>query len=332
MIDNYFKFYASCIPVKGFNSGLIYDLRRGDLYYIPNSILEILEIYSNKKVSEIFKDYENQLDILNKYFNFLIENELIFYTDDLERFPTMNLQFRKPFLIDIVLLEIDNLDFAKMNFFESQEISSIGCTELVLISKEKSTKNLETILLMLEKSKIQTVTYLIDHKDASLDRLNELSSEFLRLREIIVFNTPGELDFETIGNVDFANESLDSLLSRKISGINDLVPNLDAFIESQEHNLFYNRRVYIDNENNVKHSNEEVKVFGNIGKQKLTDIVSSTTFTELWNISKNQIQGCKDCELRYICPDNRIPVMRVDKAEYYHVSECNYNPYTNQWK
>jgi SPASM domain peptide maturase of grasp-with-spasm system len=332
MTNKYFKLHSSCAIVKGFSIGNIYDLRRGNLYPIPNSILDLLEYYSDKKVSILLNDYKDQLEIINKYLNFLIENELIFFTNDLEHFPLINKNYRKPFILDIVLMEIDNFDFEKKAFFENDIISEIGCTELVLISKDNSVENLESILLMLDKSKVQTVTYLTDYKDYSHEISNNLFTNHLRLREIFVYNCLEEQTTNQNSNSIFTNETLETLLTRRVSSVNDLVPNLDAFIEAQKYNLFYNRRIYIDNENYIKHSIDDKEVFGNIENQNIIDIVLSSRFQNLWNISKDMITSCKDCELRYICPDNRIPVLDNETGEYYNTEDCNYSPYTNQWK
>lgn len=40
---------------------------------------------------------------------------------------------------------------------------------------------------------------------------------------------------------------------------------------------------------------------------------------------------CKDCEFRYMCPDNRIP-LKKDNNTYYHDNSCNYDPYSNIWQ
>ena len=108
--------------------------------------------------------------------------------------------------------------------------------------------------------------------------------------------------------------------------------NLERLDETQKYNLFYNRRIYIDNENYIKHSIDDKEVFGNIVNQNIIDIVLSSRFQNLWNISKDMITSCKDCELRYICPDNRIPVLDNETGEYYNTEDCNYSPYTNKWK
>jgi SPASM domain peptide maturase of grasp-with-spasm system len=330
MKNKYFKMHSSCLPVKGINQGCIYDLRRGSLYKVPNDILDILENYSNKKIEVLFDDYKEQIEIIKKYFDFFIENEVIFFTDVLKNFPEIKKTFRKPFLLDMVFLEIDNYDSKKREFFEKELISEIGCKELILIFKEKNATELRGILTELDKSKIQSTICFIDYKQFDLNLFNEISY-FLRLRQVHIYNSPSN-NHENDSILFYSNKTLEELLNQKITSKNDFIPNLDSFLESQKFNLFYNRRVYIDNENNVKHAINEIETYGNISDSTVFDIVSLPSFKKLWNIAKDEITVCKDCEFRYICPDNRIPVFDKKTENYYHIEECNYSPYTNQWK
>lgn len=336
MTNKYFKFHSSCVIVNGKENSNIYDLRRGGLYTFPNSVIEVFQDYSSGAISKLLEDYSEQKETINKYLDFFIENELIFFIEnpkDLANFPEINRRFNKPYDLDIILLEIDNFDFLKKSLFKNNLVSELGCTELVLIGKSDTKENLKDILNELNKTKIQTVTYFIDEKYYSETFFNDLINNNLRLREIIVYNSSKESDvFETENSVFFSSEDLRTLLTRRITSIDDLVPNLDSFVESQEHNLFYNRRVYIDNDNFVKHAFEENETFGNLSDITIIEIIQSSKFRKLWFLNKNKISVCKDCGLRYICPDNRIPIKKEDSEEYYHNIECNYNPYKNKWK
>ncbi|WP_081748220.1 SPASM domain-containing protein [Aquimarina megaterium] len=70
------------------------------------------------------------------------------------------------------------------------------------------------------------------------------------------------------------------------------------------------------------------KVFGNIETKSLLSIISNQTFQEYWDIPKDKIEVCKDCEFRYVCNDGRMPLKRDDKM-YYFEEICTYNPYKN---
>ncbi|WP_109437959.1 SPASM domain-containing protein [Aquimarina sp. AU119] len=70
------------------------------------------------------------------------------------------------------------------------------------------------------------------------------------------------------------------------------------------------------------------KVFGNVGTKSLLSIISNQTFQEYWDIPKDKIEVCKDCEFRYVCNDARIPLKRDGKT-YYFEESCTYDPYKN---
>jgi radical SAM protein with 4Fe4S-binding SPASM domain len=47
--------------------------------------------------------------------------------------------------------------------------------------------------------------------------------------------------------------------------------------------------------------------YGNLQdlKSSIVDIVIMNDFQYYWNLNKDTIDGCKDCEYRYICTDYR---------------------------
>ena len=64
---------------------------------------------------------------------------------------------------------------------------------------------------------------------------------------------------------------------------------------------------------------------------KLNEIITSNEFQKFWNVHKDVCDVCKDCEFKYMCVDNRIPQKKNEK-EWFHTTECNYNPYIAKWK
>lgn len=52
-----------------------------------------------------------------------------------------------------------------------------------------------------------------------------------------------------------------------------------------------------------------------------------------WYISKDKVQKCKECELRYFCIDCREKAQREINGNLYAAnSYCNYDPQTGIWK
>ena len=111
--------------------------------------------------------------------------------------------------------------------------------------------------------------------------------------------------------------------------------NILLFTESQKHNTYFNRKLYIGVNGEIKNAPLTTEVFGNINILKKADdilkIIDSHEFQHYWYVHKGLIDVCKQCEFRHMCVDNRIPVKRNEK-EWYMENECNYNPYIAKWK
>ena len=71
--------------------------------------------------------------------------------------------------------------------------------------------------------------------------------------------------------------------------------------------------------------------YGNIKDCNIIDIVKSSKFQELWKITKDKIEVCKDCEFRYICIDCRYHIDDKNNINS-HPAKCKYNPYIGKWK
>jgi len=74
--------------------------------------------------------------------------------------------------------------------------------------------------------------------------------------------------------------------------------------------------------------------FGNITETTLEKAINNLNFKKYWNITKDQIEICKDCEFRYICTDYRAYTERTHFEKDIDLSKplkCGYDPYTNKW-
>jgi len=52
--------------------------------------------------------------------------------------------------------------------------------------------------------------------------------------------------------------------------------------------------------------------FGNIQDTTLEEALNKEGFKKYWDITKDQIEVCKDCEFRYICTDCRAYVEKPE--------------------
>lgn len=327
MIDRkkYFKFHSSCIPVKGDKRGVIYDLQKGSLYFVPNSIIDLFVDNSKNTIEYLFLKFPNQEGLVNKYLIYLIENELIFLTSDIDKFPNLSLKFERPFLLDIIFIELDSLSNSKKSLLE--EVNTLGCTQVVIVTHQSIViDTLKEVIDLLSESKIQIIDLITKYDSEIVTHILELHNISPRLRKTIFFDS---LNNTNDNYIEFTSKNLNNILTKRIKDTNDLIINQDAYFESLKHNLFFNRKVYISDNGDIKHYFNENEFYGNIKNCTIQSIVNSNDFQNLWNITKEDIEECKNCEFRYLCPDNRIPLIINNK--YFHETLCKYNPKEAKW-
>jgi SPASM domain peptide maturase of grasp-with-spasm system len=69
----------------------------------------------------------------------------------------------------------------------------------------------------------------------------------------------------------------------------------------------------------------------NIRDTTLAEALAKPGFKKYWDITKDQVAVCKDCEFRYICTDCRAYVENPEDM-YSKPLKCGYNPYTAEWE
>jgi len=72
-------------------------------------------------------------------------------------------------------------------------------------------------------------------------------------------------------------------------------------------------------------------VIGNIKHKSVREILRDGDIDKYWDMSKDEIEVCKDCEYRYACFDCR-PVERRTKDVRSRNRYCMYDPYSGEWK
>ena len=80
----------------------------------------------------------------------------------------------------------------------------------------------------------------------------------------------------------------------------------NSFLETLHFNNCLNQKISIDRLGKIKNCPSMTKDFGDVSlRPSFEDIVTSEDFRYLWKIKKDDIEICKDCELRYACLDCR---------------------------
>ena len=328
-----FHFFKNCIPVKGATRGIIYDLQREDFDYIPLSMLEIIENYDGETISKIISDYglENKNTVL-EYFNFLYEKEYIFFSNlPKEQFPSYNESFERPFYISNIIIDISHEVYKNIDHIYNQ-IEDIGC-EAVLFRFFDTGILSQYLLKLLEKfndSSVRTIEIIVPAKH-NLD-LENISQEYGKISKIVVFsslkNSVKVLKSHTL-LVELTEILTES--SKNVIDLRNFIVCMKLFMESKNYNNFYYKKMYIDGKGEIRNATELDTSFGNIKETKLEEVLNNESYKKYWNVKKDNIKNCKDCEYRYMCIDSR-ELKYNNKEEIWEAEgTCPYNPYTNEW-
>jgi SPASM domain peptide maturase of grasp-with-spasm system len=340
-----FKLYSNCLPVKGKNNSIICDLQRNDYEFIPNDLFNILKKFDGKKsVDEIKFIFENLYDdIIDEYFNFLFEKEFIFFTNTPKYFPKMDLSFHYPFEVSNAIIEIGvSSDY---NIFKTLiKLDNINCKFIeirfnnsILISK------IEDILDFVSSSKmiISSISFIVPFSDnLKEDFVQKLITNYPRLSSLIIYNSPVEYYIKPDKNsgalVVYTTKNIGN--NKHCGKINphNFTSNIQMYTESVNHNSCLHKKISIDAEGNIKNCPAMSQSYGNIKDTTLEEALHQKDFKQYWNITKDEIEVCKDCEFRYICTDCRAYTERThinkDQLDVSKPLKCGYNPYTGEWE
>jgi hypothetical protein len=150
-----------------------------------------------------------------------------------------------------------------------------------------------------------------------------------RYKSFFIFNAPFDKNLEDLFFYSKKPRVINYNKQKDEFNINKVL-----YSESITHHTYFNKKLYIGPSGEIKNAPETAEVFGYIqdikSEEELQEIISTPDFQKYWFIHKDLIDVCKECEFRHMCVDNRVPIKRA-KDEWFHMIECNYNPYIAKW-
>lgn len=337
MKQSKFILFADCIPVKGINRSIICDTKNNNFYFIPNGLYDILETYNGKTIEVIKNDFKHQYDeIIDDYFEFLIDNKLIFFNSNPGLFPKMATNWNSPSLITNIIIDHDEI----IHNFDAlvPQFEVLKCSYIQLrFYKNISINYVNTIVETLnkKKSRIVAIDFILPFSEnINFEELNKLLLENSRIHSIIIFNSPDDRSYQPLRQkMGYLMLVKRNILSEKHCGIINeeyFYSNIKLFSESQHHNTCLNKKISIDKNGNIKNCPSMDASFGNIKETTLEKALNQSGFKKYWNIAKDKVEVCKDCEFRHICTDCRAYIEDPNDI-YSKPLKCGYSPYTNEW-
>lgn len=339
----YFNRFACCLVNHGHTRSIICDTQRNNYYLIPNSLYTLLiDEFPKLSIEYIYDSYGKENEkYLKDYLNFLLVNEIGFIdTKIIEELIPLNLDYKVAEPISSIIIDLskesffleDSVQIAK--FIDTNRIKhlQIRCYDLIdlhlffklLNDLNRTTlKGIEIIMPYEIKLRNRLINKSIFKSNDKINRLTYFgcykNSQEKYLNRIIAYVK------DTI-----VNEKKCGLISS-----NFFYSNLETYTLSTNHNSCLYKKISIDKDGNIRNCPSMPQSFGNIKDNTLEEAIAHPEFKKYWNLTKDQIEVCKDCEFRYICTDCRAYTERTHmNAEGLDTSKplkCGYDPYTGEW-
>jgi len=264
----------------------------------------------------------------------MLDAEVIFYSSNPSLFSPMPMDWDEPFVITNVIIDIlEEIDYA-VKFI--QEIESIGCQALqIRVFSDIALSKIEPLFSTLNNGRINSIEILIKYsKHYKLNTLKKYFKNHPHVAMITFYQSPWikaiNLTNTKFGNVFFTTSEISSAKCCGQIEMAFFTINIKTFTESIKYNSCLNRKISMDSEGNIKNCPSMEESFGNIKDITLMEVMELPEFRKLWDINKDKIHVCKDCEFRHVCTDCRAYVENP-KDILSKPLKCGYNPYTGEW-
>lgn len=307
-MKNVLVWMEECRIVDGHLRSCIYDLPRSN-YYLVDKGIRSLQKKINKKCHEELELTTNEIE----WIEFLKERNVVQVIPEsvANCFPEMNEHWTSNFNLYSAIIEV-GCDFERVTSI----LEKMLCRHIVILvnSVEELVPILENHF---EETDFKSLQVNLNSHRINPSTAKELFHQFPVISRI---NTTGDIAY-------FSGDELESIKKTPL-GVPVLLVHKDNYMESENHNVYFNRRIFISKENLVS---TDIYSKDQIPLETLRSANLEALFGDIWFSSKNNTDVCSVCEFRRMCIDARVPV-KVEEEKYTHTIECIYNPYIAKWK
>jgi SPASM domain peptide maturase of grasp-with-spasm system len=330
-----FKLFACCIPVRGALRSTICDLQRQTYKFIPNALFEILTDHKEKTLPELEKLYGlGSRPVLDEYFHLLEDNQFGFWTSETDTFPPLDLAWDRPERVGNAIIDIDEeSDHDYVSLLHQLDI--LGCPSLQLrFFCRVSLESVEVALAPTNGSRLRSIELLLRfNPNWDQDAIEKLCIHNQRIAQIFVHDAPEDnfVRARYIGTpITYRKQIVRTSAHCGFVHPRYFAINIESFTEAQNYNSCLNRKISIDSAGEIKNCPAMSKGYGNAADIALINVLTQSEFRAVWDISKDQIETCCDCEFRYICTDCRA-LLRNPSNPLSKPLRCGYDPYSATW-
>jgi SPASM domain peptide maturase of grasp-with-spasm system len=249
--------------------------------------------------------------------------------------PFSKPEFDYPSSITNAIIEIGNTtDFNKL----TDELQKNFCYNIQIVASNPGLPEafFKNMVHIINRSIFKHCELVIAFEDYVKVKEHLTRTAFPELILTNVYNAPqNKINYSNKehASILFSTEPFSYDAGSNIKNIDLFQINPVLFAESLKFNTYYNRKLFIDKNGMIKNGPLSETVCGNVYTDPAWNkVIKNKDFKKLWKVKKEAISICKICEFRHMCTDARIPLQHENSNGWYHITECNYNPYISKWK
>ncbi|KQT25906.1 grasp-with-spasm system SPASM domain peptide maturase [Chryseobacterium sp. Leaf405] len=337
---NYFNLFSNILVTKGVQRILIIDLQREKAKLYPLELSDIIEELKKKSIKNLFESYDRgSHEFLREYLKILLDNEYGFITKDYwdNNFPPFSYKFSTPNEITNAYLEIDDLHvLSQLN----KSLSNLGAEHIVIhYDNFLSFECIQFIENTFKNTTITSIEIFSKYHEIFNEDFFEVIDNFCSRIYSLAFYSCNKNPFKPKDKYKFTVAFVKEQIKLNSCGKVDLKyfnVNLPKVLEAINHNSCLHKKISIDKYGNIKNCPSMYQSFGNIKNITLEEALNVKDFKNHWNLTKDKIEICKECEFRYVCTDCRAYTEETNtNNEGLDISKpikCGYNPYKAEWE
>ncbi|WHF51919.1 grasp-with-spasm system SPASM domain peptide maturase [Chryseobacterium gotjawalense] len=336
----YFNLFSNIQIVKGISRVLISDLQRNVSEIMPLEFSYLIEELKTNTIEAVFKFYDaDSKIIMQEYLDFLLEKEYGFITENDwdKNFPPLSIDYQDYTKISNIFIELNEISVLERLI---SSIENLGIKHLVIFStKHFFIEDFVKIDEYFTTSVLAGIEIFSPfHSQINKEFIQNLNLNTQRIYNLVFHNCtkhPFKVKDEFRFVINFVQENIKITSCGKVD-LKYFNTNLPKVLEAINHNSCLHKKIGIDIEGNIKNCPAMPQSFGNIKDTTLEEALKHKDFKKYWNLTKDNIEVCKDCEFRYICTDCRAYTERThENKEGLDTSKplkCGYDPYTGEWE
>lgn len=336
----FIKLYETVVISKGATRALIFDTHSEKTNFIPNDLVEFIISINDTSIDNYLLKYDsNERDIINEYIEFIIKYDYGFFCatiDEFKLFPKKSVDFESPFEVTNCIVDVcKNSTFDLTKLFAQINILNIPYLQ---IRAATDYTNLQTdvllnLLKVFNNTSVNEIFLLLPYSE-NIDnyiKATLITEKYLTVLFYAAHNNTKDIRVFNNVNINYSTNLIVIPTSCGNIKIDNFIINEDFYREGLQFNNCLNRKVCVDQKGEIKNCPSMKKSFGNIKDISLKEVLNKKDFKDLWNITKDQISICKDCEFMHICTDCRAYTQNPND-KYSKPLKCGYDPYKNEWE